>query len=168
MTLPASPPISLKQVGTELGVSSAGLSLSASNVRTLAGVPTGPISLHDLLGKSAYTPMVVTLTGDLNLNYPYPFGGGGSTSDVPLLPFVSITGGSGGFTYQARISFVDTGTNWAAGYPFINGTMGLANSLDFLVNPNPVGFCGVIVAVTDNTAHTVDSNQAFYQLNYLP
>ena len=52
MTLPASFPLSMSQVATELGVALP-LSLDAANVRSLAGVATGPISFSNLLGKSS-------------------------------------------------------------------------------------------------------------------
>lgn len=60
MTLPAYPnAISMSQVAAELGVSATGLSLNASNVRSLAGKASGAISFSDLHGKSAF----VALTG---------------------------------------------------------------------------------------------------------
>lgn len=52
MTLPLSPPINMQQVATELGTTLP-ISLTDNSVRTLAGIPTGNISLLDLLGKSA-------------------------------------------------------------------------------------------------------------------
>lgn len=53
MTLPASGPLSLSQVNVELGnPSTATISLNDANVRTLANVPSGAISMQNLLGKS--------------------------------------------------------------------------------------------------------------------
>lgn len=55
MTLPTGT-ISMSQVNTELGLTSTTLiSLNQTNVRTLAGVPSGAISMNDLRGKSAFT-----------------------------------------------------------------------------------------------------------------
>jgi hypothetical protein len=51
MTLPASGSISLTQVAAELGVGAA-IGLGDANVRNLAQVPTGAISLTDLYGKT--------------------------------------------------------------------------------------------------------------------
>lgn len=55
MTLPTSGAISLNNVNTELGISSGVvISLGATNVRGLAGVPSGPISMSNLYGKSNF------------------------------------------------------------------------------------------------------------------
>lgn len=62
MTLPASGPISMSQVATELGVTSTGINLNQTNVRTLAGRPSGTISMSDLLGKSS--AIVFTVVAD--------------------------------------------------------------------------------------------------------
>jgi hypothetical protein len=59
MTLPTSGPISLGMVAAELGIGKP-LSLGDSRVRTLAGVPSGPISLGQLRGKSVAGPLTVT------------------------------------------------------------------------------------------------------------
>lgn len=52
MALPSSGSISMAQVRTELGLSGA-ISLNQANVRTLAGKPSGTISMSDLYGKSS-------------------------------------------------------------------------------------------------------------------
>ena len=51
MALPASGSIQMAQVAAELGISSTGLSFNDSRVRTLAGVPSGAISMAILRGK---------------------------------------------------------------------------------------------------------------------
>lgn len=59
MTLPTSGPISLGMVAAELRIGLP-LSLGDTRVRTLAGVPSGPISLGQLRGKSVAGPLTVT------------------------------------------------------------------------------------------------------------
>ena len=52
MTLPVGT-ISMSQVNTELGIpSTTTISLNQANVRALAGVPSGTISMSNLQGKS--------------------------------------------------------------------------------------------------------------------
>lgn len=64
MTLQSSGAISLSNVNTELGRSAtATISLGEAAVRTLAGVPSGPISLSDLYGKSNAPPVTFTPPG---------------------------------------------------------------------------------------------------------
>lgn len=60
MTLPFSPPISMSQVLTELRINDPGrnypVSLFDADVRALAQIPSGTISMYDLLGKSVGPP----------------------------------------------------------------------------------------------------------------
>lgn len=60
MTLPTGS-LSADQIVTELRVANPGrarlMGLQDADVRTLAGVASGPISFNDLRGKTSYTPM---------------------------------------------------------------------------------------------------------------
>lgn len=68
MTLPSSGAISLSQVNTELNQSSTGqISLGDANVRALAGVPSGAISMSNLHGKSSTLVYNIT-TAQSNCN----------------------------------------------------------------------------------------------------
>jgi hypothetical protein len=65
MTLPVSGPISLNAVNVELGLSGTTLiSLGQASVRTLAGVPSGAISLNNLYGKSNRVQVVYNITSN--------------------------------------------------------------------------------------------------------
>lgn len=71
MTLPASGPLSISQINTELGSSAtASLSFGSTAVRTLAGVPSGPISIGNFYGKSNAQPLIAT--GYNGINDPGP------------------------------------------------------------------------------------------------
>jgi len=62
MTLPVSGPISLNAVNVELGLSGTTLiSLGQASVRTLAGVPSGAISMNNLYGKSNRISIVINV-----------------------------------------------------------------------------------------------------------
>lgn len=99
MTIPASGSISIGMVAAELGIGLP-LSLGDSRVRALAGVPSGPISLGQLRGKSAYTPMTLTTTngsgGPANTE-----NGGGTVSGQAT---VAISGGVAPYSIQWAVT----------------------------------------------------------------
>lgn len=131
MTLPTGQ-ISMSQVNTELGYSStATISLNDSAVRTLAGVPSGTISLANLQGKSnaypattytydgSYAVVTATAQGQTNLTSLalvgakitrldiVCFGAGGAGSRWPT----GAAGGYGGAGYRVTFtnrSFLDS------------------------------------------------------------
>jgi hypothetical protein len=145
VTLPASGSISLGQVATELGVGLP-LSLGDSRVRTLAGVSSGPISLSNLYGKSAYTPMTLTTTN----------GSGGpansetSGGTVSGQASVSVAGGSGGISIAWTVTSNANGATVGA----LNGSSVTA-SYTFVKLANGSAEVVLSVSVTDNTGHTV-------------
>lgn len=84
MALPSTGSISMSQVRTELGLSGS-ISLGQSQVRELAGRPTGSISMSHLRGKSA-----VNWDGKLSdLNPAYSESGGGFNQAIVEIHFVS-------------------------------------------------------------------------------
>ncbi len=89
MALPSTGPISLANVNVELGLSStATISLNQANVRTLAGVASGTISMSNLRGKTN-----VTFT---------PAGGDSAGTAVAL--YQSGSGGTGSRTISCTVS----------------------------------------------------------------
>jgi hypothetical protein len=93
MTLPASGPISMAQIAAELGISASGLSLNAAGVRSLAGQPSGSVSMSNLRGKSNLPPLTISAT-DVNA-----IRGTNSTGVVGGTSTATASGGSGGYTY---------------------------------------------------------------------
>lgn len=95
MTLPTGA-ISLSQVNAELSqAATAPISLGQTHVRNLAGVPSGPISMSNLRGKSAYTPMTVVGYDVYDNDYAT-----GTQYTDNWYPQVAVTaGGVPGFTY---------------------------------------------------------------------
>lgn len=93
MTLPSTGPISLANVNVELGLSSTtNISLNQTNVRTLAGISSGTISLNSLRGKSN----APTITISPSSLYTSRSGGGSATSAAAT---GLGSGGAGGYTY---------------------------------------------------------------------
>ncbi len=99
MTLPVSGPISLNAVNVELQLSgTTTISLNQSNVRTLAGVPSGAISMSNLYGKAYTVPgNSGILTSGTSFTLP-------STSGLTIKILV-IGGGGGGGGGSGRTSF---------------------------------------------------------------
>lgn len=63
MTLQASGPITLDDINVELGLArTTPISITQSNARALAGIPSGPIYLSDFYGKSSVFKFAVTTT----------------------------------------------------------------------------------------------------------
>jgi hypothetical protein len=139
MTLPASFPLSMSQVATELGVALP-LSLNAPNVLTLAGLGAPPISMSNLLGKSNFTPVTNTYSAAGSFTETVPAaatqvvitmwggGGGGSRDNASSLgsggasgayvrKTVAVTGGStfSGYVGDGGLGHVTTDGNGSPG-----------------------------------------------------
>ena len=104
MTLPASGVISLSDVLTEIRVVNPAralpISLGDADVRNLAGVASGAISLSNLYGKRSYIPMVGTGINDLS---------SGTATGVnqftgSTFPSVSVSQGRGTYRYLWSIT----------------------------------------------------------------
>lgn len=98
MTISATPPISLSNVLAELRVTNPGrslpISLGDSDVRALAGVPSGPVSLSHLLGKTSYIAMSGSVADVEDIDV---ITGSNHTAYVPI--GVSFSGGLAPFSY---------------------------------------------------------------------
>jgi hypothetical protein len=99
MTLPASGAISLTDVMAELRTVNPSraypITLGDSDVRALAQVPSGPISLTSLYGKSAYVPMsgsIPTVNANAAGNVGFPYTAHANVS-------ISLSGGKAPFSY---------------------------------------------------------------------
>lgn len=89
----------MAQVAAELGIGLP-LELGDPRVRALAGVPSGPISLSDLYGKSAGapppTPSPLTVQTQNGSGYQ---DSGGSAGTVQCFVSATTTGGTGAITH---------------------------------------------------------------------
>jgi hypothetical protein len=156
MTLPTSGPISIGMVAAELGIALP-LSLGDSRVRALAGVPSGPISLGQLRGKSASTSTGGGSSGGGG-------GGGGTTSTLAASMYdangeTSATGTQ--YTYLVPVSIAVMGGTAPYSYAWSklsgSGTLISSNSASaseqFVVgkyaNPGDVYTAVVKCTVTD-------------------
>lgn len=118
MALPASGQISLSQVAVELGrASNATTSLGESAVRSLAGVPSGAISLNDLHGKAnAFVGTITSNQNKLNLRtWALANGWNGSSAAI-------ITVNSGIYIYSNSTSTPALTINgsWPGGITLVN------------------------------------------------
>ena len=148
MTLPASGPITLGQVAVELGTGLP-LTLGDSRVRTLVGVSSGPISLGQLRGKSAYTPMTLTVVSG---------SGGPASSDnsggtVSAQATVSVTGGTGGYT----VAWTVTSNPSSCTIGPLNG-LAVTAAKTFVRYSNGEANVTFSLVVTDNTGHIVTAS----------
>lgn len=147
MTLPASFPMSMSQIATELGLSLP-LSISHAWVIALAGKSALPVSFSDLLGQTG------TATG----NATGTSGGGGVTAPFSspwfrgqISQLGATSGGAPGNTVSMLFS---SAPNWSGNILLKNNTTNASivlskfNSTAWQVNSNPGNI--VRAGVTDN------------------
>lgn len=162
MTLPITGPITLTDVMNELRVVNPGraypIVLGDADVRALAGIASGPVSLTNLRGKSSYISMTITPTDG------YGFGTSSTSGGIAICsPSISVTGGSGGYTYH-----------WAFESNPSSCALSNATSLQCNVSHNYVktanGSAGATLSctVTDNTGHSVTRSGINALLEWAP
>jgi hypothetical protein len=150
MTLPTSGSLSLSDVMTELRVTNPGraypISLGDSDVRALAGVPSGAISLSNLYGKSSYIAMsgsVPDRSGSAPSNPTSNY-----TTQVSIS--VVLTGGQAPFSYAwSHVSGDGTVTAANTSSTFANFTVARFSE------PGEVQTQVVQCVVTDSTSATL-------------
>lgn len=160
MTITATAPVTLADVMTELRLVTPGraypIALGDADVRALAGVASGPISLTDLLGKSSYIPMIVTPHNDSDFKLT-------NAGPVTLTchPSVSVSQGSGGYTYLWEMT---SSTN----SPSLSGTTSAACTVSKSVAGFTAGDAQAVLrcTVTDNTGHVVITNGILGDLSW--
>jgi hypothetical protein len=105
MTLPVGT-ISMSQVNTELGLSSTTLiSLNQTSVRTLAGAPSGTISMNDLRGKTFAFPQFNNAS---TFDYAYFY-----YSGAPLSPSINFLS-DGTITYTGGTALISGPTAYSS------------------------------------------------------
>ena len=148
MALPSSGEISMAQVAAELGISATGLTLDDSRVRALAGVPSGAISMWNLLGKQNFVKLNDLPTNQYNQGNAYLwFQYDGATTNATWLEgqtikVLAIARGqcnvrirNGGVTYNNCVEaqwFLADGT-WRG---VTNATQGTNRNMQIDIAPN--------------------------------
>jgi hypothetical protein len=148
MPLPSSGEISLNQVNTELAIpATTTISLNQTNVRTLAGVPSGQISMANLQGKSsaslAFAATISSNQQELNLRtWALANGWNGSSA-------AQITIGSGVYIWSDNTGTpaLSTSGPWPGGLTLVNNgfIMGKGGS-----SGNPGGAGGPAISLGSN------------------
>jgi len=155
MTLPNSGPISLFAVRAEIG-SSGAIGLGDGNVRTLAGVASGSISISSCYGKTGAGgggggsgPFSATETDGASSG----IANGHTSFTATVHPFVTASGGLAPYSYQWSIIIQDD-----AGFSLSNSTSSACSVSHTIGRFGYVGECTVQCVVGDSTGHSVTVN----------
>jgi hypothetical protein len=167
MTLPASGPISFNQINVELGVAgTTSASLGQTSYRTLAGVPSGTISMSNFYGKSNRKAISYTFTAstaNASLNVAAISGYVAGVSDITVTvntsvylystgtgtPGLTLSGGTTGDTLTLVNNGFIMGMGGGGANSVPNGASGGAGGIALQLgypttinNTNPVAYIG--------------------------
>lgn len=148
MTLPTTGPISAMQVRAELGVAGA-ISLGQLDVRTLAGVPSGPISFADLRGKTGPQPpsnLAATAVSDTATGTAP-----GSTFTATARPKALISGGTAPY-----ITTVSIATQDDTGFVLSNADTSTPTVTHSIGKYGYIGQCTLNFVISDNAGASVE------------
>lgn len=160
MAIRSTPPISLADVMAELRIANPNraypLSLGDTDVRALAGKPSGPISLGDLYGRSGYAPMSISAVGGSDFQTSQ-FGPGSVSASATA----TAVGGRGAKTYlwligEQQGSLVLSGQN----------TSTLVATKAYTQNSTGSATVSANCRVTDETGAMVTSNPIVINLEW--
>jgi hypothetical protein len=146
MTLPTSGPISMVQVRAEAGVGGA-ISLDQAEVRTLAAVASGVISMSDLRGKTgpgAAGTMVVTATGAESIGQAT-----GTVFTAYASPSVTVTGETAPLSHLWTIA-----TQSGGGFVLENANLAECLVSHLIGKYGYIGSCTMSCTVSDGAGHT--------------
>lgn len=163
MTLPTSGAISTDAILAELQAANPSralpLSLTDSDVLSLAGKSAGPLSIPgDLYGKSSYVPLSVVGHNDSGTDFT-----GSAAGTVSCAPSVTVSGGSGGTTYAW--SFTSNPNNCTlSNATSATCTVSHAYAINSTGNASAVLQC----VVSDNTSHSTTAGGISATLDWSP
>jgi hypothetical protein len=150
--------ISMSDVNLELSrAAGTTISLNDTIVRNLAGVASGTISMDNLRGKSAYTPMSLSYSGGIGEAF-------GPCQTVSASATVSVANGIGPFTYVwTRTSGSTTPTSRSSG-----STSSRTDSMTAsqYLCPNGEASSTYSVVVTDSTSATASITVSYNLIHF--
>jgi hypothetical protein len=150
--------ISMSDVNLELSrAAGTTISLNDTIVRNLAGVASGTISMDNLRGKSAYTPMSLSYSGGIGEAF-------GPCQTVSASATVSVANGVGPFSYVWTRTSGSTSPTSASSGSTSSRTHSLTASL--YLCPNGEASSTYSVVVTDSTSATASITVSYNLLHF--